>query len=263
MSRTTSNEWEHGGVRGMTVTLNAPEQRNPLDHATVKALRSELQSARDAGCRAFIVTGAGPAFSSGGDLRAYLELYADPPRFQAFLADFRALCDELESSEIVTCAMVNGTCVAGGLELALACDFVTISDTARIGDGHLGSGQIPGAGGSQRLYRAVGHQTAKRILLTGKLFNADEAASMGLVSQVSPAARLVEDTHELLAACGQHSPLAYRRAKELLRVAADHGLSVGLDREVDVVVEYATTSHDAREGLHAFLDHRKPEYTGE
>ena len=263
MSRTRTQRWTHGGIDGVTATLDAPEQRNPLDHATVRSLRDELATTIESGARAFVVTGAGPAFSAGGDLRAYLDLYADADKFRAFLADFRALCDELETTDIVTVAMINGTCVAGGLELALACDFVVMSRSARIGDGHLGSGQIPGAGGSQRLYRAVGHQRAKRVLLAGDLLSADEAFAMGLVSHVVEPDALESSTLAIAAGAGRHSPLAYGNAKRMLRAAADLGLDDGLDREVEIVVGYATGSHDAREGLHAFLDRRPPEYRGE
>lgn len=263
MNRTLTERWIHRDVDGVTVTLNAPEHRNPLDHATIKELRAAFAQAEVDGLRAFVVTGAGEGFSSGGDLRAYLELYRDRERFEEFLTDFRGLCDDLEASSMVTCAMVNGACVAGGLELALACDLVTISADARIGDGHLASGQIPGAGGSQRLYRAVGALRARRILLTGELFDAQTAAELGLVSVVSPPQRLREDTMDLVATCAHHSPLAYRNAKAMLRVAAESPLAVGLDREIDIVVRYTTESFDATEGLQAFLDRRPPEYRGE
>ena len=139
------------------ITLNRPDQRNPIDRVTLRALRDQLRHFADnAHVRAVVVTGAGTAFSSGGDLKGYRELYRDEEQFRAFLELFDETCALLERSRLLTVAMVNGTCVAGGLELCLACDLVTIAADARIGDGHLRFGQLPGAGGSQRLVRAIG-----------------------------------------------------------------------------------------------------------
>jgi len=255
--------WERDGVRGVILRLNRAELRNPLDHDTVRALLVHLEEAeRTPGLRAVIITGEGTAFSAGGDLRKYLELYEDPARFSAFVSDFARLCERLERGPLVTCAMVNGACVAGGLELALACDFVTLARTARIGDGHLVTGQLPGGGGSQRLCRAIGLQKAKEMLLTGRLYGAEEAEVMGLVNLVSDDAELERMTQDLLVPSGRHSSLGYATMKQLIHVAATTDLDTGLRRERQCVEAYATTSHDAREGLHAFLERRPSRFTG-
>lgn len=256
-------EWEHAGVRGVLLRLNRPELRNPLDHATITSLHAHLDDIEEHPyLRGMIITGAGQAFSAGGDLRKYLDLYAKPDLFTAFLKDFLRLCERLERGPLVTCAMINGACVAGGLELALACDFITMSETARIGDGHLGSGQLPGAGGSQRLGRAIGWQKAKEWGLTGRLYSARDAEKVGLTTLVTGADALEAATHELVAASGAHSPLAYHTMKQLIHIAQETPLDVGLRRELEIVHSYATTSHDAVEGLLAFLDKRAPEYRG-
>jgi enoyl-CoA hydratase/carnithine racemase/AcrR family transcriptional regulator len=255
--------WEMDGTRGVLIRINRPKQRNPIDHETVRALLDHLDEAEaDPLLRGFIVTGSGPAFSAGGDLRKYVDLYAKPAQFNAFLEDFKRLCERLERGPLVTCAMVNGVCVAGGIELALACDFITISDSANIGDGHLGSGQLPGAGGSQRLGRAIGWQKAKEWMLSGRLYTAAEAEAAGLVALATAPESLNEATIGLVAAAGQHSPQAYRTMKQLIHVGRETQLDDGLRRELEIVHNYATTSHDALEGLTAFLEKRRPNYEG-
>lgn len=245
------------------LTLQRPEQRNPLDAATLAALHQRLREADDDGrVRAVVITGAGEAFSAGGDLRGYVDLYADPEAFRAFLEEFAAVCDLLEEGDFVSVAMVNGACVAGGLELLLACDLSVAATTARIGDGHLTFGQLPGAGGSQRLCRAVGLQVAKDLLLTGRLVDGATAATLGLVTTAVPPDDLTAVTTELAGATTRHSPLAMARMKALVRLAQEKDRPAALREEMDIVHHYATTSHDAVEGLRAFLDRRPPEWRG-
>ena len=244
------------------LTLDRPEQRNPLDWGTVRELRAALSAVTAAGARAVIVTGNGPAFSAGGDLKGYLDLYERPGDFAAFLDDLAGVCDTLERGPLPSIAMVNGTCVAGGLELALSCDLVVLADDARVGDGHLRFGQLPGAGGSQRLVRAIGPQRAREWLLTGELHTAQVAYAAGLAAAVVPGAELRARTLALAQLVCRHSPLALRRAKELIALAFDTPLDEGLRRERALVHEYATTSFDATEGLRAFDERREPRFEG-
>ena len=118
---------------------------------------------------AVVITGRGRSFSAGGDLDGYLRLYCRPDEFSAFLDDFFQMLNAIEASSRIYIAAINGVCVAGGLELLLACDLVIAAASARIGDGHLNFGQLPGAGGSQRLPRAIGLLRAKHLILTGNL----------------------------------------------------------------------------------------------
>lgn len=245
------------------VVLDRPDQRNPLDHVTVTAVRDAVLDAdADADVRVVALTGRGSAFSAGGDLKGYQELYADPARFRTFLGDFAELCRLLETGRFVSIAAINGTCVAGGLEVVLACDLVLAARGARIGDGHLRFGQLPGAGGSQRLVHAIGPVRARRWLLQGELYDADEAAADGLVGEVVGPEALPDRVREVADACGRHSPLAVSLMKKLVDVAQQQPLDEGLEVERELVARYATTSHDAREGLEAFAQHRPPRWLG-
>jgi enoyl-CoA hydratase/carnithine racemase len=253
----------HDGHLVRVLTLQRAEQRNPIDKDTARTLRTLLEDADRADeVVGVVITGAGRAFSAGGDLRGYLSLYEDEPSFRSFLDDFAAVNDLLERGGFTSVAMVNGACVAGGLEIALACDLVVAADDAKIGDGHLNFGQLPGAGGSQRLVRAIGYQHAKELLLTGRLLSGAEAAAIGLVHRAVPPGQLREQTFALLAECTRHSPLGVRRMKQLIALSQDTHRAEGLAAELDLVVRYATTSQDATEGLHAFLDRRAPRWSG-
>ena len=251
----------HGAAR--VLTLQRPDERNPLDHMTVARLRGLADAADvDPAIRVLIVTGAGPAFSAGGDLRAYLDLYRNRQAFRAFLDEFRALNARMEHGRFVSIAMVNGACVAGGLELALACDLITVADEARVGDGHIRTGQIDGAGGSQRLVRALGMQRARQLLLTGRLWSGTEAVTAGLALFSAPEGQLRARTLELAAELSGYSPLAVKHMKTLLGYSGHLDFEEALAAEVNLVVGYATESNDATEGLFAFLERRPPRYTG-
>jgi enoyl-CoA hydratase/carnithine racemase len=254
---------ERNGIDVAVVTFNRPEQRNPIDKATIAAVRALLtEFAQPGGPRAVILTGSGDAFSAGGDLKGYQQLYRDPVAFRRFLEDYAAVGALLEKSQLLVVAMVNGTCVAGGLELALTCDFVTISSTARIGDGHLRFAQLPGAGGSQRLVRAIGVQRARHWLLTGRLFPASVAVEAGLALFASPPEQLRDDTLDLVAEVCATTPLGLSQMKALINIAQNSVIEDGLRAEFELVYRYATESHDATEGLMAFGEHRPARYLG-
>lgn len=245
------------------LTFQRPDQRNPIDIATLIELGPLLEAAEaDERVRCVVLTGSGSAFSAGGDLRGYLTLYADPPAFREYLERFAAVCEQLETADHTTIAMVNGACVAGGLEIALACDLMLAADSATIADGHLVFGQLPGAGGSQRLCRAIGLQKAKELLLTGRTIDAAEAVAIGLVAEAVPAPDLEARVLEIAAATARHSRLGLGRMKELIAISQDTDRSSALRAELELVLEHATTSEDAVEGLHAFLERRPPRWQG-
>lgn len=242
------------------VTLARAEKLNPIDWATIRELRRAIAEIEASDCLAVIVTGSGRSFSAGGDLDGYVSLYRDPARFRQFLDDFFAMLDEIERSAKIYIAAVNGVCVAGGLELLLACDLSVAADTAKIGDGHLNFGQLPGAGGSQRLPHAIGLLRAKQLILTGKLLSAAEAERIGLIGEVVPAAELDAAAMAYVTALIEKSPVGVRGAKYLTNLTLTMPMEQGLKAEMDYVHNYATTEPDATEGLIAFRDKRKPAF---
>lgn len=243
------------------ITFRRPERMNPLDWSTVKELRRAVAAAEaDPALRAVVVTGSGRAFSAGGDLEGYLSLYRDETGFRGFLEDFFQLLDAIERSRLVYIAAINGFCVAGGLEFLLACDLAIAARDAKIGDGHLNFGQLPGAGGSQRLPRAIGRQRAMHLMLTGRLIDGVEAERIGLVAEAVPAAELAAHVDALVAGLLERSRAGVAGMKHLVNEGLRGALADGLRMEVEFVHRYATTHPDATEGLVAFQEKRRPRF---
>ncbi len=251
--------WSESCVR---LTLARADKLNPLDWATVRELKDAVAAIEGrTDVYAVIITGRGRSFSAGGDLDGYIELYRHPDKFAAFLADLFQTLSTIEASSKIYIAAVNGLCIAGGLELLLACDLAIAASSARIGDGHLNFGQLPGAGGSQRLPRAIGLRRAKHLILTGDLLSANEAQRIGLVNEVVPDTELDAAVEALVARLGQKSRVGLRGAKHLANLSLTTDLAIGLRQEIDFVHRYCTTEHDATEGLVAFKEKRKPVFS--
>lgn len=244
-----------------TLTLNRADKLNPLDWTTVKALLAAVDALESEPEVAVVVlTGAGRAFSAGGDLEGYLSLYRSPLDFRRFLHDFAALNEAIEKSRKIYVAAVNGAAVAGGLELMLACDLVLAAEEAKIADGHLNFGQLPGAGGSQRLPRAIGRLRANQLILTGEAIDAREAERIGLVNRVVPGAELLAEARGLGLKLAAKSRAGLRGAKKLANEGLALPLPAALEMERRFVHAYATTEPDATEGLRAFKEKRPPRF---
>jgi enoyl-CoA hydratase len=157
--------------------------------------------------------------------------------------------------------MVNGYCLGGGCELALACDLRIASETASFGQPEINLGIIPGGGGTQRLTRLVGEGKAMELILTGDIIDAREAFTLGLVNMVVPPADLEAKTMEMANRIAEKSPIALRMAKEAVRAASRSNLDEGLRREVDLFA-LCFSSEDKDEGVKAFLEKRKPAFKG-
>ena len=251
------------GERGAQITLNRPTQRNPLDRQSVTQLGDAIRRLEeDASVQLVVLRGAGDHFSAGGDLKGYVDLYRRPGDFRVFLEDFHGALDAIERSRKIYVAVVEGYCVAGGLELLLACDVVIAASSAKIGDAHVNFGQLPGAGGSQRLPRTVGPMRARYLMLTGEIVDANEAERIGMVSKVVPDAELESFLEKFLTRISAFSGLGLSGMKHLANQGLRTDIGSGLRMELEYVHHYATTSNDATEGLMAFQEKRKPRFQG-
>jgi enoyl-CoA hydratase len=246
-----------GGVAVLTV--NRPAVRNALDTATVEEFHGALEDVRRARAGVLILTGAGDkAFVSGADIQAIRARRRD----DALASINSGLMSAVENHDAVSIAAVNGYALGGGCELALACDLRIAAEHAVFGQPETGIGIIPGAGGTQRLPRVVGLGRAKELILTGARWDARQALAYGLVSQVVPAAELAGAARQMAERVLAQGPLAIRLAKRALNASAQMPLGAGLLYE-STAQAIAFESRDKEEGTAAFLEKRKPRFTGE
>ncbi len=241
------------------LTLDRPDQLNALSFALVAQL-GELLAVLDAdpACRAIVVTGSGErAFAAGADIR---ELAAETPA-SLREADPFAVLDGIGRLGTPVVAAVRGFALGGGMELAMACDLVVAGDDAQFGQPEIRIGVIPGAGGTQRLARAIGKARAMELVLTGRRIDAAEADRLGLLTAVVPAAETVDRALELAGRIAGQAPLAVAAAKASVVAAQETGLADGLRVERDRF-ERLFATEDQREGMVAFLEKRAPVFRG-
>jgi enoyl-CoA hydratase/carnithine racemase len=247
------------------VTLSRPDSLNAIDWDMVRQLDAVLDGlgAREGLC-CVLLTGAGRAFSAGGDLKSYIELQRDAVAFPRFVADIHRVFGRWRELRVPVVALVNGVTAAGGLELLLNCDFALVARSARIGDGHLNFGQMGGGGVLTLLPRVVGLQRASELIFSGRFLSADEAVEWGLAVRSVEDGALLESGLDFARQVAAKSPLALANAKSVLQElwAANGDLSSGLRLELDRNSAYCLTSEDAPEGLQAFLEKRPPRFHG-
>ncbi len=254
-----------GGAEGETlagvalVTLDRPEARNAINDALLGQLVVALRRLdADPACHCIVLTGAGErAFAAGADIREM----AGETAASLIASDRFARWEAIGSLRTPLLAAVRGFALGGGCEIAMSCDLIIAGDDALFGQPEIKLGIIPGAGGTQRLARAVGRSRAMELILTGRTIDAREAERIGLVSRVVPAAETLATALELAATIAAMPPLAVAAAKEAIARADELPLREGLAFERRTFY-LLFGSADQREGMAAFLEKRAPTWTG-
>jgi len=249
------------GARVATITLNRPEKRNAISFELIDDLRGALDEVAKSDALLMILTGAGKAFCSGLDLDNLKALLGRSPEqnlqdSQTMVRLFRALYEFPK----VTIAAVNGAAIAGGTGMALLCDFTLAVPEAKFGYTEVRIGFVP-AIVSTFLLRQVGEKQARDLLLTGRLFGADEAARMGLINEIVPPENLMTRARELAALLMENSPASLRATKQLLTNHARAEIDSQIEAAVRENAAIRNTA-DFREGISSFLEKRKPLWTG-
>jgi enoyl-CoA hydratase len=238
--------------------LNRPEALNALNHT----LMSELMDAlavfdADENIGAIVVTGSERAFAAGADIKEMAEASAVDMLQRDNISRF----DLIRQVRKPIIAAVSGWCLGGGNELAMSCDMIVASETARFGQPEINLAVIPGAGGTQRLARTVGKAVAMEMVLNNRTLTAAEALNFGLINRVVPVERYLDEAMSLAAEVAGRAPLAVRLGKEAVNQAFESFLSDGLADERRAFY-FLFASQDQKEGMQAFIEKRKPEWKG-
>ncbi len=240
------------------VLLNRPQQLNALSDELMERLVAALQELdADEAVRCIVLGGSERAFAAGADIA---EL-ADATPISMYKDRRIDRWDTIRNLRTPLVAAVSGYCLGGGCELAMACDLIVASETARFGQPEINLGVLPGAGGTQRLTRAVGKAMAMDMILTGRMITAEEARELGLVARVVVKEAWLREAKRLARKIAAKGPVSVRLAKESIDKAFEAPLSVGLEFERRAFY-LARASEDATEGLTAFLEKRKPDFKG-
>lgn len=246
--------------RVLILTINREKALNALNRETVGELHDFISSHwSDDSFSVLIITGAGKAFVAGADISELKEL--DVEGGIQLSARGNWLFKSIQNFPKPVIAAVNGFALGGGCELAMACDIRLASEKAKLGQPEVNLGIIPGYGGTQRLSRLVGRGKAMQLVLTGDMINAAEAHRIGLVDEVYPPEELMDKAVAMANLIASKAPLAIRAAKECVNRGLDMPLSNGLDFE-KISFGAICGSDDKTEGCGAFLEKRKPEFTG-
>lgn len=249
-----------------TLTIQRADKLNALNaevvaelSAAIASLASTSYARPEEAVRAAVLTGAGKAFVAGADIAAMAEMSA--AEAARFSEAGHALCAAIESAPFPVIAAVNGFALGGGLELALACDFIFAADGAKLGLPEVTLAVIPGFGGTQRLTRRIGNARARELVFTGRTIGAEDAARIGLVNDVVPAAELLERAWACAEQIAKAGPLAVAAAKRVMLHGEGSGLAPACELERNAFAALFG-SEDQRSGMRAFVARQKATFTG-
>ena len=238
------------------VTLNRPKALNALNSALIDELNHavrEFEANAEIGC--IVITGSEKAFAAGADVKEMAEkTYVD-----AYLGQFLSGWSKLSGARKPVIAAVSGFCLGGGAELAMTCDFIIASETAKFGLPEVTLGIMPGAGGTQRLPRAIGKAKAMDLILTGRMMDVVEAERCGLVARIVPAERLLDEALGAAEKIAGYSQPIVMMAKETVNRSQETSLEEGVRFERRLFLSMFATE-DQKEGMKAFIEKRKPEF---
>lgn len=240
------------------IQLNRPKELNALNLQLMGELRDALKMLdADEQVRAIVLSGNEKAFAAGADIKQM----ADKTAMDMFNIDQFSTWDTIKKTKKPVIAAVSGFALGGGCELVMLCDMIVASETARFGQPEIKIGVMPGAGGTQRLTRAVGKALAMEMVLTGRFITAEEARQAGLINRVVPVELYLQEAVKLAAEVAAMSPLAVKMAKEAVLKAFDSSLEEGLHFErKNFYLLFA--SEDQKEGMQAFMEKRPPVFKG-
>jgi enoyl-CoA hydratase len=240
------------------IELNRPDVLNALNRSMVRELVQALEEMkRNDAVQVAVITGGKRVFAAGADIDEMTESSSA----EMLIADPFDDWDRIRRFPKPLIASVSGFALGGGCELAMACDLIVASETARFGQPEIKLGVIPGAGGTQRLTRALGKARAMEMVLTGESITAREALAAGLINRVVPVENLEGETMKLAQALSEQAPIALRLGKEAVQRAAEHGLDEALDYEQKCFF-FLFGTEDQKEGMRAFTEKRSPRFQG-
>jgi len=243
------------------VRLNRPDKLNAINPLMVQELESVAMSVRRGQeARVLLFTGNGRAFSAGADISKLVE-FADATEFLGFIEKIQTVYNTIEDLPIPTIAAINGLALGGGCELAVACDFRIMAESATLGVPEIKIGMLPGAGGTQRLSHMLPPAIAKQMLCFGDPLDSRAAMHYGLVNAVVPDGKAFETAMEWAARVRRLPPLALGSAKLLVRAGINSDLKSGIEAERQAV-GFLFGTGDRREGMQAFLEKRSPSFSG-
>ena len=240
------------------IRLNRPQARNALNSTLMRELIQALEAFdADSTIGAMVITGDERAFAAGADI----EEMVDASAVDMLLVDYIGTWDQIQNIKKPLIAAVSGWVLGGGNELAMSCDMIVASETAKFGQPEINIGVIPGAGGTQRLTKAVGKAIAMEMVLNNRTLSAEEAYHFGLVNRVVPAEVYLDQALKLANELAVRSPLAIRIGKEMVNHGFESFLADGIADERRSFY-YLFSSEDQKEGMRAFIEKRDPEWKG-